>query len=223
MRLKRYAHACFGVEDALGRTWLFDPYRPNALGGRFSLPPIKIKPYRVLCTHNHEDHAWRAEGWGDVPIWETPKETAEASLKVQMSPHDSSDGTRMGLTRSLKLTLKGSASSPSTTWVHLGDVGEGQGEALSNFCHNADVLLIPAGGNFTMGPTEAIDLALNSNARYAVLMHFKEPGIDLDMLTPEEAFAKTDTPIKRLESGILEVAQKKTKIPTRILWLAPTQ
>ena len=70
MRLIRHAHACFSLEDAAGRTWLFDPYRPGGLGGRFRVALPELHPYRVLLTHAHEDHAWRAASFADVPVWE---------------------------------------------------------------------------------------------------------------------------------------------------------
>ena len=222
MLLRRYAHACFGVEDDLGRTWLFDPYRPDGLGGKFSLPKLTLHPHIILCTHNHEDHAWRARGWADIPVWEAHTSTDEATLETLAVPHDANDGTRMGFSRALRLTLRPPATNQIFTVVHAGDVGEGQGDRLVSFCKGADILLAPAGGNFTLGPSEAAELATKAGVPHAVLMHFREPGIDLDMFTPEEAFQSLDQNVTRIETGVFQLPVEAHPGNTELMWLAPT-
>jgi len=220
MRLTRYAHACFGVEDPSGQIWLFDPYRPEGLGGRFSIPAPDIIPHRILITHCHEDHSWRTRAWAEVPVWESDRKTDEATLTTLAVPHDAVGGTHMGFSRSLKLEIHCPGNSNFKV-IHSGDVGDSAWRDLVPFCKDADLLLLPAGGKYTLGPGEAMDLAKESGARRTVLMHFREPGIDLPMLTPEEAFAQLNDPITIIESGVMDLPTARDGREAEVFWLAP--
>ncbi|MBR58402.1 MAG: hypothetical protein CMH54_10325 [Myxococcales bacterium] len=217
IRVQRHGHACFSVLDTKGRRWLFDPYRPDGLGGRFNLPLPPITPYAIVSTHAHEDHAWRSDGWDQIPFIEGNYSDEGVCIQAIALPHDAEDGTRMGYTRAFRMEIEGDGA--PTVVVHTGDIGTIEDPDLIGLCQNADLLIVPAGGNYTIGPEQAVALASQCSARIVVLMHFREPGIDLPMLTPDEAFAKLSQPVERIPSGELTITENSEE--TRVVWMAP--
>jgi L-ascorbate metabolism protein UlaG (beta-lactamase superfamily) len=204
MELIRHGHACFSVRDHLDRIWLFDPYRPDGLGGRFNLPLPSISPQGIFSTHSHEDHAWRSYAWKDVPFHERDFQCEDLQMTCRTVAHDSDEGGRMGFSRVMRLELK-SQHGEKIVIVHAGDASDVDDPSLQEHCASADVLILPAGGTFTMGPKEAAKLARMAQAHCTIFTHFREPGIDLPMLTPDEAFEALDLPISRVESGSLQL------------------
>ncbi len=220
IRVQRHGHACFSVRDRQERLWLFDPFRPDGLGGRFNLPLPDVDPYAILSTHAHEDHAWRSQRWRSVPFIEGPYSDSGVNIQAIAMPHDPDHGTRMGYTRAFRMEINGESGAP-TAVVHTGDIGTIQDPALIQLCQDADVLIVPAGGNYTIGPEQAVDLARQCRVRMAVLMHFKEPGIDLPMLTPEDAFARLPEPVERIPPDGMTIETDCREGFTRLVWMAP--
>ena len=178
----------------------------------------------ALLTHAHEDHAWRAASFADVPVWEEACPAGDsweagARLRVAAVPHDTCGGTRMGYTRALRLELDLPGAPPFAV-VHAGDLGTSDSPELRALCRGADLLLLPAGGTYTLGPEEAVALAESSGAGAAVLMHLRELGIDLPMLTPDEAIARAGRPVTRVPTGALTLPLPASAPP--LYYLAPT-
>jgi L-ascorbate metabolism protein UlaG (beta-lactamase superfamily) len=217
VELVRHGHACFSLLDTRGRTWLFDPYRPGGLAGRMKLALPDVDPFAVISTHAHEDHAWRDGAWAAVPFVEEPCSWPGADIEVISSPHDAQGGALMGYTRCIRLTLE-AADGSDFGIVHVGDVGTVDPDVV-DLCRGADLMLVPAGGRFTIGPEQAEELVRRAAARCAVLMHLREPGVDLDLLEPEQAFARISAPVKRFLSGRLRVPEDMPEAGSSFAWL----
>jgi len=110
----------------------------------------------------------------------------------------------MGFSRVMRLEIH-SPKEGTTVIVHAGDASDIDDPVLQKHCSSADVLILPAGGTFTMNPTEAANLAKVAQAQCTIFTHFREPGIDLPMLSPDEAFESIDLSISRIESGVLDL------------------
>jgi len=175
MKLGFHGHACFELREEGWPTVIVDPYRPDGLNGRFNLPPIEADPQVIAITHFHEDHAWIPAQWKHVPVVDATSTFQDISFTTQMAYHDKHLGTRMGLTVSMSIEYAG------LTVVHLGDMGAcPSGETLENL-RGADVLLLPVGDTYTMGPEEAAKTALALDAGWIVPMHGAHPNIDLPL------------------------------------------
>jgi len=222
MKLTRFGHACFGLHDHKDRLWLFDPYRPDGLNGRFQLDPVELTPDYIISTHAHEDHAWRERHWRHVPFLESAIQLEGAQLRVFALPHDNCGGARMGFTRAMRLDLLDHPDGVFSV-VHAGDVGDVNVRGLDAFCAGVNLLLLPAGGTYTIGPTEAERFAKKSAARDVVLMHFREPGVDLPMLTPEEAFEEMDDCVSKALDGQLMLTNRPPTDRPSIHWLRGTK
>ncbi|OGM72176.1 hypothetical protein A3H19_06395, partial [Candidatus Woesebacteria bacterium RIFCSPLOWO2_12_FULL_39_9] len=68
--------------------------------------------------------------------------------------------------------------------VHLGDLGHTLPEDTLEDLGTVDVLLIPVGGEYTIGPSEAAELVRSIEPLITIPMHYHLPGIN------EGAFGK---------------------------------
>lgn len=179
MRLRFLGHAAFDLQLA-GLRLCLDPHKPGALGGRFQLPAIRGPFDALLRTHAHEDHAaWTAElgtqRWLDAPL-QLPGLQCEARAAF----HDATLGRHMGLVRMVSLRGEG------LRIVHSGDLGHADDSDIE-WLKGTDVLLIAAGGTWTLDGPAAADLARRCGARAVVPMHCADPRVDL-ALQPLSAF-----------------------------------
>lgn len=159
---------------------LVDPFRPGGLGGRFRLPPITVAADVVAITHYHEDHSWLDRAQARAVVADATGTFLGLEVTTVPAYHDRELGTRMGLVSMLAFSLGG------LRVVHLGDVGveptPGQWRALGQ----PDVLLVPAGGTFTLGPAEAAEVARASGASWVVPMHCADLRVELPLRPVEE-------------------------------------
>lgn len=181
LRLTWHGHAAFSLSGEAGPRVLVDPHRPGGLGGRFRLPPITDPADLVLVTHWHEDHSWVGDAQRGALVADRTGTWAGVPVVAVEAFHDTERGARMGLTRMLALTLGG------LRVAHLGDIGLPPDDAQWAALGPADVVLVPAGGTFTIGPAEAAAVGERSGARWVVPMHCAHPAVDLP-LEPVEAF-----------------------------------
>lgn len=179
MRLRFLGHAAFDLELG-GLRLCIDPHKPGALAGRFQLPAIQGPFDALLRTHSHEDHAaWTPElgtqRWLDAPL-----ELANLKLEARAAFHDAKLGTHMGLVRMVSLRAEG------LRIVHSGDLGQAD-ESDVAWLRGTDLLLIAAGGTWTLDGPAAADLARRCGARAVVPMHCADPRVDL-ALQPLDGF-----------------------------------
>ena len=142
MKITWYAHSCFLVETESGSAVL-DPYAPGSVPG-LELPELEAD--LVLCSHEHSDHNYR-EG--------VKRSGKEASLHIEMLEtfHDEKKGALRGPNTIHVLEAEG------LRLVHLGDLGHMLSPEQIAALGRVDILLIPVGGYFTIGPDVAAELA----------------------------------------------------------------
>ena len=68
---------------------------------------------------------------------------------------------------------------------HLGDLGHLLTEDELGELGPIDVLLVPAGGNFTISPAEAAEVVAQVSPKIVIPMHFAADGASADLLGPE--------------------------------------
>ncbi len=184
MTLRFLGHAAFDMHFAGLRVCL-DPHRPGAVGGRFQLPAITGPFDAVACTHGHEDHAGWTPALGTTRILDESCDLGGLQLTTRAAFHDTVGGTRMGLVRMLSFT------DGRTRVVHCGDLSDFNDDDVA-WLRGCDVLLVPAGGSFTLDGAQAATLAARVQPRWVVPMHTADPRIDLP-LRPVSDFLKAWT------------------------------
>lgn len=179
MHLRFLGHAAFDLHLA-GLRLCLDPHKPGALGGRFQLPAIQGPFDALLRTHGHDDHAaWTPElgtqRWLDAPL-----QLPGLQIEARAVFHDGALGRRMGMVRMVSLRAEG------LRIVHTGDLGQADSSDLE-WLQGTDVLLIAAGGTWTLDGPAAAEVARRCGARAVVPMHCADPRVDL-ALQPVDAF-----------------------------------
>ncbi len=206
-----FGHSFFKIETK-NKIIALDPYSEQSTG----LKPPRFKADLLLISHNHEDHNNKKIILGEPFILEGPGEIEIDGIFIDgiLSYHDSSSGKYRGLNTIYNIY------SEDLKICFLGDLGE---KNLKEEClekvSNADILLIPIGGNFTIDAEEARSLINQIEPKIVIPMHYKIPGLKIK-IDSEEKFIK----IFGKKPEILEkLAIRKTQIPqeTKIIFLKP--
>jgi len=170
MTITWMGHSCFVIEQD-GYRIAVDPYE-----GVDGYPPLHIAANAVCCSHEHFDHAYRA-GVELLPGGRNPFAVREIA-----SFHDGAGGRTRGKNTIRVFTAGG------RSVCHLGDLGHllsgGQIAAIGR----VDVLLIPVGGVYTIGPEEAKAVVRQLRPRCAVPMHYRHAPFGLPNLGGAERF-----------------------------------
>ncbi len=131
MKVEYLGHACFRLDDEL----VIDPYKDGSVPG---LSPLRTNAKEVLYSHKHPDHC------GVECVELVPGESSFQVMEVS-SFHDDVEGALRGRNIIFVITSQG-----AERLVHLGDLGHYPNEEQLNAISNADYLLIPVGGYFTI-------------------------------------------------------------------------
>lgn len=173
MDLTYFGHATFLASAADGTTILIDPFNPEV-----GYPMPEVRPTAVTLSHEHSDHNYVKMAQGSPKVirglqqggsdWNKVDErVGQVHVRTVPTFHDKSRGGERGRNAVFIFETEG------LRVVHLGDLGHtldpGQVESIGQ----PDVLMIPVGGHFTIGPSEADEVVRSLNARLVLPMHYK--------------------------------------------------
>ena len=187
MKLTWLAHSCFLVETAEGSV-VFDPYAPGSVPG---LCMGEVTADAVICSHEHSDHNWR-EG-----VKLTGRKPGFAIRQLE-TWHDDAGGSLRGPNTITVLEAEG------LRVAHLGDLGHPLSAEQLQALGPVDVLLIPVGGYFTIGPETAWAVAQAIKPRILVPMHYRGEGFGYDVIGPVSDFLALAKNVQRLDTNVLE-------------------
>ncbi|MBR4550286.1 MAG: MBL fold metallo-hydrolase [Oscillospiraceae bacterium] len=198
MILTWYGHACFLAETAAGSV-VFDPYAPGSVPG-LTLPPLRADA--VVCSHGHRDHAHAA---GVTLSGRKP----DFTIRAIPSFHDDRSGTLRGENRIHVLEADG------LRLVHMGDLGHMLSEEQLAAVGKPDVLLIPVGGHYTIGPAAAEKLVRALRPRLTIPMHYRGEGFGYDVIGPVEDFTHLFDTVTFRSSNVLDPAEAEGVVVLR--------
>ena len=156
MKLTWLGHSCFLAETALGRA-VFDPYAEGSVPGYGA---VRVEAEAVFCSHDHRDHgAAQAVTLSGAPL--------TAQIEVINTYHDDRLGLLRGRNKIHILHAEG------MRLAHLGDLGHMLSGSALKALRGVDVLLLPAGGHYTIDAKTAKKLADAVGARIVVPMHYR--------------------------------------------------
>ena len=172
MTITWLGHACFRLEQG-GYSIIIDPY--NSVTG---YPDIQTEANAVWCSHGHHDHSYTA-GVTLLPAGEDPFMVTEIP-----SFHDGEGGALRGSNLIRVFEAEG------VRVCHLGDLGHRLSAEQVSAIGPVDVLLVPVGGFYTIGPEDAKAVAEQIGPRCIVPMHYRHGHHGPDKIGGVEQFLK---------------------------------
>lgn len=197
MDITYFGHSSFKIKTRSASV-ITDPFDSKEVGLKFQGVEGEI----VTVSHNHADHNAVAKVSSVKKIVNGPGEYEISGITLMgyRSFHDASKGDERGENTIYVIEAEG------LRIVHLGDLGHQLSDVLIDEIGDVDILMIPVGGFFTIGPKEATEIINKIGSRFVIPMHYKATGMNPilgDKLLPVEDFLK--------ESGIFtENLQKLT-------------
>ncbi len=149
-----------------------DPFDPKMVGLKFSPTDAEI----VTISHNHNDHNQAASVKNVKKIVDGPGEYEIMGVSIIGIPsyHDDKKGQVRGKNTIYIYEMDG------LRLAHLGDLGHTIGEELIEQIGDIDILMIPVGGKYTIGPKDAITVVQAVDPYIVLPMHYK-----MDNMNPE--------------------------------------
>ncbi len=205
MKIKWVGHACFLIEGKEG--WVMtDPY-----GESIPYRPPDYTADVITVSHDHFDHnaVERVKGSPTVIRGEGTHSAAGIHFQGIASFHDESGGTKRGANTIFAFEMEG------LKMAHLGDLGEALSDEQVAALTEVEVLFVPVGGHFTIGPDEAAALVKKlPNLKVVIPMHFKTDRLgDNFPIATVDNFARKVQNVKRIGSS--EVILSRESLPAQ--------
>lgn len=162
-------HASFKIRTK-SAVIVTDPFDPKMVGLKYPLVEADI----VTVSHGHADHnaVDRVTGVRKVIQGPGEYEVSGVSILGYSSFHDKELGATRGKNTIYVFEADG------LRFAHLGDLGHVLSDELVNQMGEIDVLMIPVGGFFTIGPKEASDVVSKIDPYFVLPMHYKVDGLN---------------------------------------------
>lgn len=171
MKIEYLGHACFRIDGEL----VIDPYKDGSVPG---LSPLRVSGSRVICSHEHADHSGRecVEINGDDCGFE---------IKEVPSFHDDQQGALRGPNTIFVIT-----NAAGERLVHLGDLGHFPDDKQLTAISDADYLLIPVGGYYTIDARMAVKICEACRPKCIIPMHYRTASSGYPELATVDEFLK---------------------------------
>jgi L-ascorbate metabolism protein UlaG (beta-lactamase superfamily) len=172
VELRYYGHSMFGLTSG-GKTIVIDPFNDD-----IGHPKPKVSPDTVVISHEHFDHNNVSLVQGQPKLVRGLSEEGKVWAKVDervgsvhitgvATYHDAEQGAARGKNTVTIYEVEG------LRVVHLGDLGHLLTGEQARAIGKVDVLMIPVGGHFTIGPAEADKVIAQLKPWVVIPMHFK--------------------------------------------------
>ena len=204
LELRWLGHACFELKYK-DFTVVFDPFEDNYVRG---FGALDVAADLVLCSHFHNDH-------GAAYVVQ-PLEGHQNPFQVTgiQTYHDPEQGALRG--ENVIHVLE----SDGFKVAHLGDLGcELTPDQLDQLM-DLDVLMIPVGGFYTIGPDEAWDLIEAIQPKVIIPMHYRLGDIGLEAVAELNDFLVQIEEYNEYPGNTITV-DKKTEAQVAVLKFIP--
>jgi L-ascorbate metabolism protein UlaG (beta-lactamase superfamily) len=202
MHIKWFGHSCFLIETN-GKKILTDPF-DESIGYPANFPEVDV----VLVSHEHSDHnAVKNVKNYKQSIRGTVNQEIDG-IKIKGVPyfHDEVNGAKRG-----KITIF-EIQSEGLSLVHLSDLGTKLTKKEVTALGKVDILLIPVGSVFTIGPEEAWEVIAQLNPNVVIPMHYKTKYLRFDLLGVDQFLKGKEYE----EKDTLEISKDTLPAPTKI-------
>ncbi len=172
MEITYLGHSSFKIKTK-SATVVTDPFDPKMVGLKFSGVEADI----VTLSHDHPDHNASNNVNGVKKIIDGPGEyeVMGVSMIGYSTFHDAEGGATRGKNTIYVYEFEG------LRLVHLGDLGHALSDDLVSELGDVDVLMIPVGGEFTIGSKEASEIISKIEPYFVIPMHYAVDGLSPDL------------------------------------------
>ena len=208
-RVQWFGQAFFQLTSSSGVRVVIDPF-DNTF---FSYPmPKGLTADVLLVTHEHKDHNNVGIIGGSPLVCRGPKgvgrfERAGVTVTGTAAFHDESRGAERGPDTIYSFALDG------VRFCHVGDLGCLLTDEQIKNIGPVDVLLLPAGGFFTLDVAKLDKLVAQLNPRVVVPMHYKTRYTPKLPIATVDEFLRGKSNVKRLDSATFAVG--KSDLPAQ--------
>lgn len=173
----------------------------------------KIGADILLISHSHHPHANKKAITGTPFVVEEPGEYELKGIFIKGIPafHDESGGNERGTVTIYKMEVE------DVKICHLSDFGQKElNESQLEEMGEVDILMIPVGGTYTIGPKEAATLVSQIEPKIVIPMHYKLPKLKLNLEGIEKFLkvmgAEDRQPQKKLKMNLKDLSKEETEI-----------
>ncbi len=172
MDVTYFGHSSFKLKGRQGSV-VTDPYDPEMVGLKFA----KIDADIVTVSHNHQDHDKVDLITNVKKVIDGPGEYEVLGISIIGLPsfHDDKKGEERGKNVIFVIEMDG------IRLAHLGDLGHKLAENTLEAMGDIDVLMIPVGGGFTIGPVEAVEVTRQIEPSIVIPMHYRLPDMNPEL------------------------------------------
>jgi L-ascorbate metabolism protein UlaG (beta-lactamase superfamily) len=202
MKIKWFGHSCFLIETN-GTKILTDPFDAS-IGYPAKFPEVDL----VTVSHEHSDHNAinNVKTYKQVLRGTVDKEINGIKIKGIPYFHDEARGAKRGKITIFKIH------SENLSLIHLSDLGTRLTENEVKELSDVNILLIPVGSVFTIGPEEAWEVINQLKPNIVIPMHYKTKYLRFDLVGVNE-FLKGR---QYEEKDILDISKETLPEQTKI-------
>lgn len=213
MTISYYGHSCFKIASQGGHfTIITDPFDK-----KIGLNPPRVAADLVTISHDHYDHnnikAVSAREQGTPFIINSPGEYEIKGINITgvSSFHDQQKGKERGQNTIYLIKMDG------LCLCHLGDLGQKQlSDSQLEAIGQIDVLMIPIGGTYTISAKEAVSIVNQLEPSLVIPMHYKLPGLNIDLAKVDEFLHETGLekkkPVEKLVVKKKDLTDKEMEV-----------
>lgn len=184
MDITYLGHSSFKIKTK-SAVVITDPFDAKMVGLKF--PEVEAEV--VTISHSHPDHNSTDKISKNKKVIEGPGEYEVSGISVMgfASFHDNKKGEERGKNTVYVIEAEG------LRIAHLGDLGHILSDDLVDEIGDIDLLMIPVGGYYTIGPKEAVEIITKIEPYYVLPMHYYQDGLNVELsenLLPVTDFLK---------------------------------
>ena len=184
MDITYLGHSSFRIKTKTG-TLVTDPFDPKMVGLKYSGGEADV----ATISHAHRDHNAVELVEGVKKVFAGPGEYEVSGISIigYQTFHDDKNGELRGKNTIYVYETDG------LRLAHLGDLGHALDEDMISKIGDIDVLMIPVGGEYTIGPKVAAEMVSKIEPYFVIPMHYKMAGMNDELgekMLPVEDFLK---------------------------------
>lgn len=207
MEITWYGLSCFRLSERKHATIVTDPYN-----GKLGLPQLKLKSDVVTISHDAQGHNYEAAVTGKIHTLTGPGEYEIGNVFITGIVINDSDDAKRNIVFMFDFD--------GVTVAHLGDMKAVPKQTQIEALEQVNVLLVPVGSGNSLNAAQASELVSMLEPSIVIPMHYKLPGLKLD-LDGVDRFLKEMGVTDPTEESMLKISSGNWPEETETVILIP--